>query len=109
MIKGFTTDTIGSYAEKDGEAVIDYSIDWSEWLTTGDNIASSTWTISTISGDTDPLTESTSSIDTDTKYTQIIVSGGTPHGQYTVTNRITTDEGLTEERYFRINIVDKSA
>lgn len=109
MIKGFTKDSIGSYAEKDGEATIDYSIDWSEWLTSADNIDTSNWTISTISGDTDPLTKVSSSIDTSTKYTQIIVSGGTPYAQYTVTNRITTDEGLTEERFFRLNIIDKSA
>ena len=80
---------------KDSDAVLDYAIDWSEWLGK-DTISTSTWLVP--SG----LTEVTSS-KTDT-VTTIWLSGGTPGRAYNVTNRIATAGGRTDDRSLRIRV-----
>ena len=106
---GFTTDRIGSYIEKDPQATLDYTLDWSNWLSNSDNIASSTWTIQTYSGDSDPVIKTSQSFDATDSTTTIWLSGGTTSKDYKITNTITTTNNLTDERYFRIFLKDRSA
>ena len=74
---------------KDPDAVLDYSVNWSHWLD-GDEIATSTWIVP------DGLTQAT---DTFTKTLATVwISGGTADVEYTVTNRITTVAGRTDDR-----------
>lgn len=80
---------------KDPNAVLDYQIDWSDWLSS-DTISTSTWTVP------DGLTK-----DSDTKTTTtttIWLSGGTAGADYTVINRIVTAGARTEERSIFIKV-----
>ena len=87
--------------KKDPQAgPIDYNVDWTEWLVEGDFLASSTWTIETIAGDTSPLAEVAppSGPPFDAFKATIWVEAGMRGKTYTVTNRITTDRGRSDER-----------
>lgn len=83
---------------KDPDAVLDYIVDWSRWLA-GDTIAASLWIVP---ADLTKVTESNLA-------TKAIVwlSGGTAGQSYTVTNRITTAGGRTEDRSFTIRVEDR--
>jgi len=104
---GFRTDNIGSYIVKDPESYLDYSIDWSDWLDLGDGIATSTWTIQSITGDSDPLTTDNNTRTLTT--TTVWLAAGSASNNYRITNTITTASGLTDERYFRVFVKDRSA
>lgn len=82
---------------KDPEAVLDYSIDWSRWLA-GDQIVTSTWTVDGL--------EKVSDTQTATK-TTVWLRGGTAGESYTVTNRITTSGGRTDDRSFLVRVEDR--
>ena len=84
---------------KDPDAVLDYSIEWSKWLA-GDQIQTSTWTVS------DAAIETASDSNTTTRAT-VWLSGGIAGQAYTVTNRITTSGGRTDERSFTIQVQDR--
>ena len=84
--------------EKDPDAILDYTVDWSRWLDT-DTILASQWTVPT------GLTQVSSS-NTSTSATAWL-SGGTAGQAYTVANRITTADGRTDERSIVINVRDR--
>lgn len=81
--------------EKDPNAVLDYVIDWGdEWLATGDEIDTSTWSVPAgITKDSDSKTTTT---------TTIWVSGGTDGVTYDIVNRIVTTGGRTDDRTITI-------
>jgi hypothetical protein len=106
-LRGFRKDREGAYIQKDPQATLDYSVDWSDWLVGADNISTSTWTIQTYTGDAAPVVKSTDG--TAGGVATIYVSGGTEGKIYRLTNRITTGSGLTDERYFRIVVKNTSA
>jgi len=83
---------------KDPNAILDYAVDWSRWLA-GDTIAVSAWIAP------DGLTK-VSETNTATKAT-VWLSGGTAGQTYTVTNRITTAGGRTEDRSFTIRVEER--
>lgn len=86
-----------SYFSKDPNAVLDYGVDWSAWLAPDeDTIAASTWVVP------DGLTKDSDSF-TDTA-TTVWFSGGTLGERYEVVNRITTDQGRTEDRTLTFTI-----
>ena len=79
---------------KDPDAILDFSVDWSTWLNEGETITASAWTVPT------GLTLDSSTFD-DTGATAWL-SGGTHRRTYTVTNRITTSDGRTDDRSLTI-------
>lgn len=83
---------------KDPSAILDYQFDWSDWLGT-DTISSHTVTASA------GLTVTTSTA-TATAVTAWL-SGGTAGQAYTVTNRIVTVGGRTDERSMSIQVLDR--
>jgi hypothetical protein len=90
---------------KDPDSVLDYTLDWNggspgPWLSTGDTISTSAWTLSStgINGSTDSSTTTTTTIN---------VRGGTAGEDYDLTNRITTANGLTTDRTIRIKVLEK--
>lgn len=101
MTTSFKTDTLGDYIEKDPAAILDYSNDWTAWLTAAaaDTIATSTWTIPT------GLTSSSPAIAAGV--TSLFISGGTAGTTYTVTNKIVTTGGRTDQRSFRVVVKDR--
>ena len=84
--------------EKDANAVLDYTIDWTLWLDS-DTISTSVW-----SADSGITIDSSSS---DTTSATVWLSGGTAGTVYMVTNRITTAAGRTDDRRLLIRVVDK--
>ena len=99
-LTGYLRDNKGIYIDKDPNATLDYTLDWSEYTQAGDALATATWTTSTISGDAAPLTIGAATINTD-KAT-VLISGGTAGNIYTVTCAITTTDSLIDRRAFRI-------
>lgn len=83
---------------KDPSAILDYQFDWSDWLGS-DTILSNTVTAS--SGLT--VTTSTATTTAVTAW----LSGGTAGTSYTVTNRIVTTGGRTDERTITIQVIDR--
>lgn len=69
--------------KKSSTAELDYSFDWTEWLSAGETISTSTWTVPS-----DLTNEAT----TNTGQVAVIwLSGGTYGETYTVTNVVTTN------------------
>lgn len=85
---------------KDPNATLDYRVDWSQWLSDGETITSSTWLITP-----DGLTEVTT--DHDATSATVWLSGGTAHERYWVTNRITTSAGRTDQRTLPMNLQNR--
>lgn len=79
-----------SWGKKDPDSVLDYSVDWSNWLPTGDTIATSTWTI--------PAGLTKDSQSATTTVAVVWLSGGTAGTDYEIINRIVTAEGRTQDQ-----------
>jgi hypothetical protein len=89
---------MASRFEKDPHAILDYQVDWSEWLG-ADTISTSTWTVPaglTLEAETETGTTAT-----------VWLSGGTAGQSYTVTNRIVTDGGRTDDRSITIVVAER--
>lgn len=84
---------------KDPDAVLDYQIDWSKWLPSGDTITASSWDAdSGITVDTSSFTATS---------TTVWLSGGTNLTTYSVTNHITTDDGREDDRTITIAVKEQ--
>jgi len=91
---------------KDPDATLDYYVDWgANWISTGDSISTSTWSV-TPSGTGVDLTVDSSTKDVDNK-TKVVVSGGAEGQEYRLTNTIVTDNGLTQEQTLIIKVEEK--
>lgn len=83
---------------KDPDAVLDYVVDWSEWLV-DDTIDASEWTVPDgIEKDSDTHTTTTATV---------WLSGGTLGATYTLVNHITTVAGREEDQTIRIKVRSK--
>ena len=104
-LTGFQQDRVGHYIEKDPYAILDYSLDWTNWMPTGDTISTITVTAETISGDSAPLTIVST---TNTSYIATAnISGGTAGNIYNIEYKIITTNGLRDSRNFRIKVVER--
>lgn len=83
---------------KDQNAVLDWAVDWTDWLQAGEVITSSTWLPSVPTG----LTVA-SETDADGVAT-VWLTGGTIGTTYAMTNRITTNGGRTDDRTIWIEV-----
>ena len=84
---------------KDPSAVLDFVVDWSLWLATGETITASTITASTgITLDSDTFTGTT---------VTYWLSGGTLNTRYTIVNHITTSAGRQDDRTDYLIIQDR--
>lgn len=82
-------------------SILDYELDWSEWLN-GDTIINSAWEVST------GLTvEQTPAPSNTTTSTRAFISGGADKQKYTVTNTITTQAGRKESKSFVLFVTAK--
>jgi hypothetical protein len=95
---------------KDPSAVLDYRFDWaaltngtgeSDWLASGETISTST--VTAASG----LTVDSSSIVSSSTAVVCWLSGGTAGQSYTVTNRVVTSGGRTDERTITVKVTDR--
>jgi hypothetical protein len=98
-LTGFQQDRVGHFIEKDPYAVLDYSLDWTNWMPSGDTI--SAITVTADSGITIDSSTNTSYIAT------AYISGGTAGNIYNIEYKITTTNGLKDSRNFRIKVVER--
>lgn len=104
---GYKQDVKGSWIPKDPGATLVYSMDWgSEWLATGNTIATSSYAVSTITGDTAPLVIVSQGIQGG-NVTYVELSGGKAGELYTVTCTVTTSDSDIDKRRFRIKVEDR--
>ena len=98
---GYKKDIVGSYITKDPAASLQYSVDWSDWIPSGDSIQSAAF-----------VQESTHTaanlniggVSTVTNVASATISSGAAGEIYTVKNTITTTGGFTDVRRFRIQV-----
>lgn len=83
---------------KDPDAILDYAVDWSRWLA-GDTIAASVWIVPAGLAKVSETNTATKAV--------VWLSGGSAGVAYTVTNRITTAAGRTEDRSFTIRVEER--
>lgn len=86
--------------QKDADAVLDYTVDWEDWLEDiADTISASDWIVASgITEDSDSNTTTTATV---------WLSGGVEGSSYRVTNRITTVGGRTQDASIFIEIVQR--
>ena len=114
-LTGFLRDNIGIYIIKDPDANIEYALDFTNYLNTGDTIlddstGAPTVTLGTISGDGSPLAFPTShATDVTATTTKVTfrVNAGTAGNVYPVEIKVVTSAGDTDVRHFRIICEDK--
>jgi len=109
-LTGYLKDNQGIYIRKDPIANIVYALDWIDYLKSGDGLASVTASISTITGDATPLrfpTNAGTDVGISGTKTQIRLSGGTVGKSYTIRITITTTDGDTDTRQFRVIVNNK--
>lgn len=87
--------------KKDPDSLMDYSVDWSQWMTSSDSIVNSVWFVAP------GITVYTTAIDAGTHIATVRLLGGTINGHYRVTNRITTANGLTTDRSIFIRVQER--
>lgn len=93
--------------DKDPEAVLTYTFDWVEWLEDGDSLISAEYSVQTRSNDPKPLLKETEGISGTKTYVQL--SEGQTDKTYTVTVKVTTNDGLIDRRNFRVKVASRSA
>jgi hypothetical protein len=106
---GFYQTNAGLEIDKDVEAQLTYTFDWSTWLDGNDTIASVEYAVAARRNDPAPITivsEGITDSDTDT---YVELAGGTVDKTYTVTCKITTTDGLVDRRNFKVKCVNRSA
>jgi len=81
--------------DKDPTAVLDYSVDWTQWLAQ-DTLATSSWSADV--GITVTATSFTTTVAT------VWLSGGTAGRIYSIHNSITTVGGRVNEQSFKIRV-----
>lgn len=84
--------------QKDPVAILDYTLDWKNWLI-DDTISSIAWTVPGGISNAGTLSSSTT--------TTIWLSGGAAGSSYSIYVTIQTVAGRTEKRTFRVNVVDR--
>jgi len=105
---GFQATNTGLTIDKDPNAQLVYTLDWSTWLATGDTLASVVWSAAARRNDPTPIAIVTSGITATTK-SYVELSGGQADKTYVITCAITTADGALDRRNFRINCVNRSA
>lgn len=81
---------------KDPDAVLDYAVDWSEWLREGETI-----TTSSVTATADITVDSDTSTDT---LVTVWLSGGSSGQRYEVTNHVVTSHGREDDRTFKVYV-----
>ena len=106
---GFEQTNYGLYISKDVEAQLIYTFDWSEWLDSGDTVASVDYDVAARRNDPTPIVEEDSGVSGDGLSTYIEISGGQADKTYIISCKVTTANGLVDKRNFQMKVVNRSA
>ena len=107
MASGFIVTSQGLQVEKDTEAQLVYTLDWVDWLPTGDSLSTADWTIAARANDPDPLVIVSSGISGTQTYVEL--DEGQEGKSYVVSCKITTTDGAIDRRFFRVKVLARSA
>jgi hypothetical protein len=107
MATGFYQTIQGLTIQKDTEAQLFYTFEWSEWLPAGDSLATVNYTITARANDPDPLERESQGINGTKTFVEL--SNGQEGKTYIVTCAITTAQGLIDRRNFRVKVLARSA
>lgn len=103
---GFVTTNTTVYIDKDPQARLKYTFDWSDWLE-NDTISTVEYTAAARRNDPDPISITDSGVQGDLSYVEL--EGGQENKSYIISATITTANGLIDRREFRVNVVRRSA
>tara|TARA_B100000683_G_C12255352_1_gene459274 strand:+ start:69 stop:398 length:330 start_codon:yes stop_codon:yes gene_type:complete len=106
-LTGYKQDRVGQFIEKDPFAVLDFSLDFTNWMPQGDTLSTITVTAESIAGDAAPLV-----IDSTNKTNFVAtanISGGTAGNIYNVEYKIVTNNSLKDSRNIRIKVIERQA
>lgn len=106
---GFYQTNTGLEIDKDVEAQLSYTFDWSTWLDTGDTIATVEYSAAARRNDPTPIVIESSGITDSNSDTYVELSGGQADKTYIITCKVTTADGLVDRRNFRVKCVNRSA
>jgi hypothetical protein len=110
-LTGYKRDNVSLYITKDPDSNVQYGLDFTDYLNTGDSVSSASVTISTVSGDSAPLAfptnEATDVLITGGVLVNIRLEDGTAGNIYTIKATIVTSQGDTDARSFRIKVEEK--
>lgn len=87
---------LGNFFKQPSE-VVDYDIDYTDWLTSGDNVQSCNVTVA-------PAGLTIDSTFINDPRVKIWLSGGTVGAQYKLTARTTTADGRVKEDEFKVKV-----
>lgn len=105
---GFEKTNYTTQISKDPVAELTYTLAWDQWLETGDSLATVSFTAAARRNDPTPITVLGSGIVNLTN-AYVRLSGGQANKLYVITCAITTTEGLTDSRQFRILVEKRQA
>jgi hypothetical protein len=109
-LTGFQRDNTGLFIIKDPDANVQYGLDFTDYLQSGQTITAAVVTIEQIAGDASPLAHPTNAA-TDVVITFAVVNirlrNGTSGNIYNIKCKITTSGGDTDARHFRIVVQNK--
>jgi len=88
---------------KDPDAVLDYSVDWQDVMTEGEDILESVWDVAPL--EAEGVAIEATGIAGQSRWAR--VRAGIPGHVYRLTNRIVTSFERTDDRSFTIRIVDR--
>ena len=104
---GFLQTNTGLEIDKDTQAELTYTFEWSDWLETGDGVASVEYSVTARRNDPTAVTISSSGVNGTKTYA--VLAGGQAEKVYIVTAKVTTSDGLIDRRAFRVNVKDRQA
>lgn len=101
---GYKRDNTGLYIIKDSGSTLDYTIDWSDWLSTNEQVQSVTYTVPT--GITTSTAIGSAATATTSTTTRVTLTGGTNGTIYTIKASMESNQGRTVVRNFRVRVED---
>jgi len=98
-MNSYMEDSLGYWIKKDPTSILDYPMNWADWLQPGEIILTSEWIVPIgLTAERDYFTTTATVV-----WLSTCVVGQT----YPITNRITTSDGRQEDRTFRIKVSNR--
>ena len=108
QITDFKQDNEGVFITKDHASKLNYTLDWSEWvseLPTSDNVGSATVTATNTVGDSSSL--AVSAVAAQSNKVSFTLDGGETGQIYAVKCIVTTANAFVDARTFRVKVVER--
>ena len=106
---GFNQTNTALEIDKDVEAQLIYTFDWSVWLNNNDTVATVEYTAAARRNDPTPIVIQSQGITDAGRSTYVELSAGQADKTYIITAKVVTSDGITDRRNFRVKCVNRSA